>query len=156
MVFSMQGCLHPQLGILKTPQLNNMLEAMAMSKPILMTDSGCLHINPKNGGFGELIQPQDDNQWSVSMNRILNNSVQSKFLVKEEGKSLSVISHSKFLIIIFSSHLIKLSILQTQMTTPFFSVVIPAYERPDDLNRCILSLSPDNQKGAKFKLGEIL
>ena len=34
------------------------------------------------------------------------------------------------------------------MTTPFFSVVIPAYERPDDLNRCILSLSPDNQKGA--------
>ena len=34
------------------------------------------------------------------------------------------------------------------MTTPFFSVVIPAYERPDDLNRCLHSLSLDNQEGS--------
>ena len=63
-----------------TPGYTNMLEAMAMGKPVLMTDSGCLHINPENGGFGELIQPQDYNGWSVSMNKILNNIVQSKVL----------------------------------------------------------------------------
>ena len=28
---------------------------------------------------------------------------------------------------------------------PFFSVVIPTYERPDDLERCVNSLSPDRQ-----------
>ena len=77
-----------------------MLEAMAMSKPILMTDSGCLHINPKNGGFGELIQPQDDNQWSVSMNRILNNSVQSKIL----GQRGREIAERNFTLKIFNNN----------------------------------------------------
>ena len=61
-----------------TSGYTNMLEAMAMGKPVLMTDSGCLHINPENGGFGELIQPQDCYGWSVSMNKILKNSEQSK------------------------------------------------------------------------------
>jgi GT2 family glycosyltransferase len=31
--------------------------------------------------------------------------------------------------------------------TPFFSVVIPTYERPEDLRQCLQSLSPDNQSG---------
>jgi GT2 family glycosyltransferase len=34
------------------------------------------------------------------------------------------------------------------MTTPFFSVVIPTYERPDELKKCLLSLRLENQKGA--------
>ena len=34
------------------------------------------------------------------------------------------------------------------MTSPFFSVIIPAYERPDDLRKCLFSLSPENQKRA--------
>lgn len=34
------------------------------------------------------------------------------------------------------------------MKPPFFSVVIPCYERPDDLRRCLQSLSQDNQKEA--------
>lgn len=32
--------------------------------------------------------------------------------------------------------------------TPFFSVVIPCYERPEDLRRCLQSLSRENQKEA--------
>ena len=34
------------------------------------------------------------------------------------------------------------------MKPPFFSVVIPCYERPDDLRQCLHSLSRDNQKDA--------
>ena len=37
----------------------NMLEAMAMRKPVLMTRSGCLHINPETDGFGIQIKPRD-------------------------------------------------------------------------------------------------
>ena len=32
--------------------------------------------------------------------------------------------------------------------TPFFSVVIPTYERPEDLRQCLKALSPDNQPEA--------
>ena len=32
--------------------------------------------------------------------------------------------------------------------TPFFSVVIPTYERPEDLRQCLEALSPDNQPEA--------
>ena len=33
-------------------------------------------------------------------------------------------------------------------TPPFFSVVIPTYERPEDLRTCLLSLASDQQNGA--------
>jgi glycosyltransferase involved in cell wall biosynthesis len=65
-----------------------MLEAMAMRKPVLMTKSGCLHIDPENGGFGELIKPQDFNGWSVSMNKILHNKDIS-ILWGERGRKLA-------------------------------------------------------------------
>ena len=35
-----------------------------------------------------------------------------------------------------------------QTETPFFSVVIPTYERPNDLGKCLESLSIENQEGA--------
>ena len=50
----------------------NMLEGMAMRKPILMTRSGCLHIDPKSRNFGILIEPHDAQGWSDSMNRIID------------------------------------------------------------------------------------
>lgn len=71
-----------------TSGYTNMLEAMAMRKPVLMTKSGCLHIDPENGGFGELIQPQDFNGWSVSMKKILNNREQS-ILWGERGRKFA-------------------------------------------------------------------
>lgn len=71
-----------------TSGYTNMLEAMAMRKPVLMTKSGCLHIDPENGGFGELIKPQDFNGWSVSMNKILHNKDIS-ILWGERGRKLA-------------------------------------------------------------------
>ena len=53
----------------------NMLEGMAMRKPVLMTRSGCLHIDPKSRNFGMLIEPQDSQGWSDSMNRIIDDKV---------------------------------------------------------------------------------
>ena len=50
----------------------NMLESMAMSKPVIMTRSGCLHIDPASRNFGILIEPKDSQGWSDAMNRILN------------------------------------------------------------------------------------
>ena len=48
----------------------NMLEAMAMRKPVLMTQSGCLHINPKTDGFGMQIKPKDAQGWTQAMNHL--------------------------------------------------------------------------------------
>lgn len=52
----------------------NMLEGMAMQKPILMTRSGCLHIDPESRSFGILVEAKDSHGWSNAMNRILNES----------------------------------------------------------------------------------
>ena len=49
----------------------NMLEGMAMSKPVIMTRSGCLHIDPATRNFGMLVKPRDVQGWSDAMNRIL-------------------------------------------------------------------------------------
>ena len=48
----------------------NILEAMAMGKPVLMTKSGCLHINPEAGGFGIQIKPRDAQGWTLAMNHL--------------------------------------------------------------------------------------
>ena len=52
----------------------NMLEAMAMRKPVVMTRSGCLHIDPVTRNFGMLVEPQDSKGWSDAIIRILNDS----------------------------------------------------------------------------------
>ena len=52
----------------------NMLEGMAMRKPVIMTRSGCLHIDPASRNFGMLVEPGDSQGWSDAMNRILNDS----------------------------------------------------------------------------------
>ena len=51
----------------------NMLEAMAMRKPVLMTRSGCLHIDPRSGGFGKLIEPKNYKGWAIAMNELIEN-----------------------------------------------------------------------------------
>jgi glycosyltransferase involved in cell wall biosynthesis len=52
----------------------NMLEGMAMRKPVIMTRSGCLHFDPASRNFGILVEPKDSQGWSDAMNRILNDS----------------------------------------------------------------------------------
>jgi len=55
----------------------NMLEGMAMAKPILMTKSGCLHIDPANHGFGISIDPASTSGWTNAMTQILNHPEQA-------------------------------------------------------------------------------
>ena len=58
----------------------NLLEAMAMAKPVLMTRSGCLHIDPESRGFGHLIAPNSPDDWSHQMNEMLLHSERTKDL----------------------------------------------------------------------------
>ena len=66
----------------------NMLEGMAMAKPVLMTRSGCLHIEPEKGNFGYLINPRDPKDWSEKMNLILSNQEFTKTL-GENGRKIA-------------------------------------------------------------------
>ena len=66
----------------------NMLEAMAMAKPVLMTRSGSLHINPEQRGFGKLVNPKDSRDWQSSMIKILNNR-QDYIKKGKEGRKIA-------------------------------------------------------------------
>ena len=57
-----------------------MLEAMAMGKPVLMTKSGSLHIDPKTSDFGKLIEPQDSSGWAKGMNELLDDQALAQSL----------------------------------------------------------------------------
>ena len=66
----------------------NMLEAMAMKKPVLMTKSGSLHIDPETDNFGKNITPKDCIGWKNAMNEILlDQGLARKF--GEEGRRLA-------------------------------------------------------------------
>jgi len=60
----------------------NLLEAMAMAKPVIMTKSGCLHLNPEKGKFGFLIDPMDAGGWVSSMNALIKNVDKAEFMGK--------------------------------------------------------------------------
>ena len=51
----------------------NMLESMAMAKPVLMTSSGCLHLNPGKQRFGFSIEQGNHSDWACTMTKIANN-----------------------------------------------------------------------------------
>jgi glycosyltransferase involved in cell wall biosynthesis len=70
----------------------NMLEAMAMRKPVVMTQSGCLHIDPASRNFGMLVKPGDSQGWSDAMNRILNDSNYAR----ESGENGRKIAEEEF------------------------------------------------------------
>ncbi len=44
-----------------------------MRKPLLMTKSGCLHLNPEAEGFGMQIKPRDTKGWTYAMNHLIKN-----------------------------------------------------------------------------------
>ena len=66
----------------------NMLEAMAMRKPVLMTRSGSLHIDPESGGFGKLIEPKDSKGWASVMNELIENKEIAQTL-GENGRNIA-------------------------------------------------------------------
>ena len=75
----LSGCSEDTCGY------TNMLEGMAMRKPVLMTRSGCLHINPESGRFGKLIASQDSLGWTDAMNYILKHKEDAR-IFGEEGR----------------------------------------------------------------------
>lgn len=70
----------------------NLLEGMAMAKPILMTKSGCLHFNLEERGLGTLIRPQDSKGWATAMNFLLDNTKEANAL----GKTGRLIAEKEF------------------------------------------------------------
>ena len=49
----------------------NLLEGMAMAKPVLMTKSGCLGLDPESEGCGLWIRPKDIEDWRAKMNLLM-------------------------------------------------------------------------------------
>lgn len=66
----------------------NMLEAMAMRKPVLMTRSGSLHTDPESGEFGKLIEPKDYKGWASAMNELIENKEVAQTL-GENGRKIA-------------------------------------------------------------------
>ncbi len=80
----------------------NMLEAIAMRKPVLMTRSGCLHIDPESCKFGKLIKPQDSKGWTFAMNFLLQNQE----LVRSYGETGRRLAEKEFTIERFNQDLL--------------------------------------------------
>jgi glycosyltransferase involved in cell wall biosynthesis len=70
----------------------NLLEGMAMSKPVLMTKSGCLGLDPQAEGCGLWIRPKDSNDWAIKMNMLL----EKPNLAVELGRKGRIIAEQKF------------------------------------------------------------
>lgn len=81
----------------------NILEGMAMRKPVLMTRSGCLHINPEKDGFGMQIKPRDAHGWAHCMNHLLQEHKQ----VSEMGNIARKIVERDFTIERFNKEVIE-------------------------------------------------
>ena len=79
----------------------NMLEAMAMKKPIVMTRSGCLDINPEKGGFGILVEPNDHLGWKKALNKLIANPE----ICKEMGTRGRNIVEEKFTLSLFNERI---------------------------------------------------
>ncbi len=64
-----------------------LLEAMSMSKPVLMTRSGCLDINIEDENIGYYVEPNDPTDWVRKVNLISNNNQKAKQM-GENGRKL--------------------------------------------------------------------
>lgn len=70
----------------------NLLEGMAMRKPVIMTRSGCLDLNPESRGFGFLISKKSPQDWSEKINLL----ARKKNLVAELGAKSRKIAEEEF------------------------------------------------------------
>jgi glycosyltransferase involved in cell wall biosynthesis len=64
-----------------------MLEAMSMGKPILMTNSGCLDIDIEKEEIGLYVNPEDATDWIKKINYLINNPRKAKQM-GEKGRKL--------------------------------------------------------------------
>ena len=70
----------------------NMLEGMAMAKPVIMTRSGCLHLDPESRGFGFLTSPNSYREWAEKINLLARN----EDLAIKLGKNGRAIAEEEF------------------------------------------------------------
>ncbi|MBT5715653.1 MAG: glycosyltransferase [Opitutae bacterium] len=75
-----------------TSGYTNLLEAMAMGKPILMTDSGCLDIDVEELGVGYKVSPDSPEAWEEAIQRLQSNSSNAK----EMGRRGIEVSRNQF------------------------------------------------------------
>ena len=66
----------------------NLLEGMGMAKPVLMTKSGCLHLDPEARGCGLWVRPNDIGDWRDKMN-LLMEKPDLACKMGEEGRALA-------------------------------------------------------------------
>lgn len=77
----------------------NLLESMAMRKPVIMTKSGCLDINPADRKCGLLVRPNSPEDWACAMNEVSTN----QNLRQELGNNGRKIAEEEFSPRIFDS-----------------------------------------------------
>ncbi len=71
-----------------TSGYTNLLEAMAMSKAVIMTRSGCLQLNPEEKRFGFLVEPSDVGDWASKIN-LLSRSPELARTMGSTGRALA-------------------------------------------------------------------
>jgi glycosyltransferase involved in cell wall biosynthesis len=63
-----------------------LLEAMAMGKPVIMTQSGCLNIDLEEENIGLYVNPNDQNDWQNAIKRIFNDQFKAKVMGQNAQK----------------------------------------------------------------------
>ena len=86
-----------------TSGYTNLLEAIAMAKPVIMTGTGCLHLNPQKKNFGFTVEPRNASGWASKINLL----AQSPELVQKMGKTGRIIAENEFNSTRFGNDIVK-------------------------------------------------
>ncbi len=81
----------------------NLLEAMAMSKPVIMTRSGCLQLNPEEKKFGFIVNPSDAIGWASKINLL----ARSNELAQKMGTTGRIIAEKEYNSERFGNNVVK-------------------------------------------------
>jgi glycosyltransferase involved in cell wall biosynthesis len=84
--------------------LTNILEALAMGKPIVMTRTGCLDVDVERDGVGLHVEPGDVDGWVTAMRRLLDDPV----LVAAMGRRSRALAERRYSIERFGPELREL------------------------------------------------
>ena len=74
-----------------------------MAKPVIMTSTGCLHLNPQEKNFGFTVEPRNTSDWASKINLL----AQSPELVQKMGKTGRIIAENEFNTKRFGNDIVK-------------------------------------------------